>query len=113
MIYQLTNGASKEELKAAGFDAHYVEHGLDLFPSNANGVSFTTDYISSVGDSVADLYEDMAAEQKARTIYENLIDLTDDPDVVGPLLWLRQREIVHFNLFKDLCEDYMNKGYGK
>ena len=85
MIYQLTEGVSKEELMKAGFDAHYVEHGLDLFPTNANGINFTTDYISAVGDPVANLYEDMAAEQKARTIYENLIDLTDDPDVIEHL----------------------------
>ncbi len=111
MIYQLTKGASKEELEKAGFDSHYAEHGLDLFPSNSSGISFTTDYISAVGDPVANLYENMAAEQKARAIYENLINLTDDPDVIGPLLWLRQREIVHFNLFKDLCEEYINKGY--
>lgn len=113
MIYQLTDGISKEELIKAGFAPHYVEHGLDLFPSSSTGVSFTTDYISSVGDPIANLYEDMAAEQKARTVYENLIDLTDDPDVIGPLLWLRQREIVHFNLFKDLCDDYINRGYNK
>ena len=113
IVYQLTNGASKEELLKAGFDPHYVEHGFDLFPSGTTGVSFTTDYISSVGDPIANLYEDMAAEQKARTVYEHLIDLTDDPDVIAPLLWLRQREIVHFNLFKDLCNDYLNKGYGK
>ncbi len=111
IVYQLTKGATPEELKNAGFDPHYAEHGLDLYPTDANGVPFTITYVSSVGDPVANLYEDMAAEQKARAVYENLIDLTDDPDVIGPLLWLRQREIVHFNMFKDLYEEYKNKGY--
>ena len=111
IVYQLTNGASMEEMKRAGFDSNYAEHGLDLFPTDSNGIPFTTAYISAVGDPVADISEDMAAEEKARAIYENLIDLTDDPDVIGPLLWLRQREIVHFNMFKELYEDYKRKGY--
>ena len=63
-------------------------------------------YFASTGDPLADISEDMAAEQKARAVYENLIDLTTDPDVIGPLLWLRQREIVHFNRFKELFEYY-------
>lgn len=111
ILYQLTDGVSMEELKRAGFDPHYAEHKLSMFPTDANGVPFTTAYISATGDPVADLSENMAAEQKARAIYENLIDLTDDPDVIGPLLWLRQREIVHFNMFKELYEDYKKKGY--
>lgn len=111
MVYQLTKGASVEELKRAGFDPHYAEHKMALYPTDANGVPFTITYISATGDPVADLSENMAAEQKARAIYENLIDLTDDPDVIGPLLWLRQREIVHFNMFKELYEDYKKKGY--
>ena len=111
IVYQLTNGASMEEMKRAGFDSNYAEHGMDLFPRDSNGIPFTTAYISAVGDPVADISEDMAAEEKARAIYENLIDLTDDPDVIGPLLWLRQREIVHFNMFKELYEDYKRKGY--
>lgn len=111
MLYQLTNGATKEELKAAGFDPHYADHKLALFPTDANGTAFTTTYISATGDPVADLSEDMAAEEKARAIYENLIDLTNDPDVIGPLLWLRQREIVHFNMFKELYKEYKKKGY--
>ena len=111
IIYQLTDGATLEELKRAGFDPNYVEHKLATFPTDANGIPFTTAYISATGDPVADISEDMAAEQKARAIYENLIDLTDDPDVIGPLLWLRQREIVHFNMFKKLYKEYKRKGY--
>ena len=111
MLYQLTKGATLEELKAAGMEAYYTEHGLDLFPANADGVPFTTAYISSVGDVIANITEDMAAEQKARAIYEHLIDLAEDEDVIGPLLFLRQREVVHYNRFKELLERYKEMGY--
>jgi spore coat protein JC len=111
MLYQLTKGATLEELKAAGMEAYYTEHGLDLFPSNADGIPFTTAYISSVGDVIANITEDMAAEQKARAIYEHLIDLAEDEDVIGPLLFLRQREVVHYNRFKELLERYKEMGY--
>ena len=111
MLYQLTKGATLEELKAAGMEAYYTEHGLDLFPANADGIPFTTAYISSVGDVIANITEDMAAEQKARAIYEHLIDLSEDEDVIGPLLFLRQREVVHYNRFKELLERYKEMGY--
>ena len=110
MLYQLMKGASLEELKAAGLDGHYAEHGKGLFPTDANGVPWTATYFSTTGDPVADLSEDMAAEEKARAVYENLINLTDDPDIIGPLLFLRQREIVHFTRFKELYDEYKKKG---
>lgn len=106
MVYQLMKDATKEEIKEAGLDSHYAEHGKALYPTDANGVPFTVTYFATTGDPLADISEDMAAEQKARAVYENLIDLTDDPDVIGPLLWLRQREIVHYNRFKELFEHY-------
>ena len=106
MIYQLMKDATLEELKQAGLDAHYAEHAKALFPTDAMGNPFSVTYFATTGDPLADLSEDMAAEQKARAVYENLIDLTDDPDVIGPLLWLRQREIVHFDRFKELFEYY-------
>ena len=106
MIYQLMKDATLEEIKEAGLDTHYAEHSKALFPTDANGVPFTVSYFATTGDPLADLSEDMAAEQKARAVYENLIDLTDDPDVIGPLLWLRQREIVHYARFKELFEYY-------
>lgn len=109
MIYQLMKDASLEELKEAGLDAHYAEHAKSLFPTDANGVPFTTSYFATTGDPLADISEDMAAEQKARAVYENLIELTNDPDVIGPLLWLRQREVVHYNRFKELFEYYEKK----
>ncbi len=106
MIYQLMKDATLEEIKEAGLDTHYAEHAKALFPTDSNGVPFQTSYFATTGDPLADLSEDMAAEQKARAVYENLIDLTNDPDVIGPLLWLRQREIVHYARFKELFEYY-------
>ena len=113
MIYQLMKDATLKELKEAGLDTHYAEHGKGLYPTDANGVPFTVAYFATTGDPLADISEDMAAEQKARAVYENLIDLTDDSDVIGPLLFLRQREVIHFNRFKELYEEYDKKGYGK
>lgn len=106
MIYQLMKDATLAEIKEAGLDTHYAEHAYALYPTDANGVPFTVGYFASTGDPLADLSEDMAAEQKARAVYENLIDLTNDPDVIGPLLWLRQREIVHYARFKELFDYY-------
>ena len=109
MIYQLMKDATLEEIKEAGLDTHYAEHAKALFPTDSNGVPFTVTYFATTGDPLADISEDMAAEQKARAVYENLIDLTDDPDVIGPLLWLRQREIVHYDRFKELFDHYNNQ----
>ena len=111
MVYQLTKDASLKELEDNGLGGHFAEHGYDLYPSDVNGVPFTTAYFAAVGDPIANLSEDMAAEQKARAVYENLITLTDDPDIIGPLLFLRQREIIHFARFKELYDEYKKKGY--
>ena len=110
MMMMLMKDATIEEIKAAGLENHYTEHGKDIFPENESGVSFTTDYISSTGDVIANIVEDMAAEQKARAIYENLIRLTDNEEVLQPLLFLRQREIVHYQRFKELLEHYKKNG---
>ena len=109
MIYQLMKDATLEEIQEAGLESHYAEHGKGLYPTDANGVPFTVSYFATTGDVLADLSENMAAEQKARAVYENLINLTDDPDVIGPLLWLRQREVVHFARFKELYDYYKKK----
>ncbi len=106
MLYQLLKDATVDEIKEAGLDSWYTEHKRGIYPTDANGVAYTVAYFAETGDPIADLVEDMAAEEKARIVYENLIDLTDDPDIIGPLLWLRQREIVHFNRFKELYEYY-------
>lgn len=111
MIHQLMKDATIDELKQAGLDGYYTEHGKDLFPQSANGDSFTTDYISSVGDPIANIVEDMAAEQKARAVYEHLISLTNNQEVIQPLLFLRQREVVHYQRFKELLEHYQTLGY--
>ena len=112
MVSMLMKGATIDEIKAAGLDGYFTEHGKGIFPVDANGVPFTATYFASVGDVLADLSEDMAAEQKARAVYENLIELADDEDIIAPLLFLRQREIVHFNRFKELYE-YYDKKYNK
>lgn len=111
MVYQLLKDATIEELKAAGLESHYAEHKKALYPTDANGVPFSVSYFATTGDPVADLMEDLAAEEKARATYEHLIDLTDDPDIIGPLLFLRQREVVHYSRFKQLYDEYKAKRY--
>lgn len=109
MIYQLMQGATIEEIKQANLGGHYSMHDSGLFLNDPNGVPFTTSYIETTGDYIADLESDMAAEQRARAVYENLMDLTKDPDVLAPLSFLRQREVVHYNRFKELRDYYLNK----
>jgi spore coat protein JC len=99
MIYQCMRGATIEQIRAAGLDPYYVQHGHAVYPADANGVPWTAAYIQATGDPVTDLTEDMAAEQKARTTYEHLLSLTNDPAIVEPLRFLREREIVHFQRF--------------
>ncbi len=111
MVEQLLEGASIEELKEAGLGGWYTSHKKGIFPMDQNGVPFTTAYIASTGDPIVDLQEDMAAEEKARATYENLMDLTTDSDLLAPLNFLRQREVVHFYRFKELHEYYKQKGY--
>lgn len=111
MIYQLTKGATIEELLDAGIGTNYVEHGKALYPTDSNGVPFTVTYFNATADPLADLAEDMAAEQKARATYEHLINVATDKDIIGVLLFLRQREVVHYNRFKELFDMYQKQGY--
>lgn len=111
MVSQLLKNATLEELKKVGLDKYYVEHGKGVYPINTTGEPFTVAYISVTGDPIVDLSEDMAAEQKARITYENLIDMTNDEDIIQALLFLRQREVVHFNRFKELYDHYKKLGY--
>ena len=106
MLYQMLKDATPEEMKEAGLASFYAEHKNAVYPTDANGVPYSVMLFATTGDPIADLSEDMAAEEKARVVYEHLIDLTDDPDILGPLLWLRQREVVHFARFKELYDDY-------
>jgi len=110
-VHQLTKGATAEEMKEAGLGGTFAQHGLGIYPSDANGVPFTAAVFASTGDPIADLVENMAAEEKARATYENLIQLTDDEDIIRVLLFLRQREVVHYNRFRGLLEHYKGKGY--
>ena len=111
LVKSLIKNASLDELKEAGLSEYYADYNKGIFPVNASGVPFTVAYVASTGNPIIDLSEDMAAEQKARGVYENLIDLATDPNVIEPLLFLRQREIVHFNRFKQLYNYYIEKGY--
>ncbi|SDB16809.1 spore coat protein JC [Ruminococcaceae bacterium FB2012] len=99
ILYQLTRNLSIEEIKKAGFDAYFVDHTTGIYPQAASGVPFTASYFQSKGDVITDLHEDLAAEQKARTTYDNLLRLIDDPDVRDPIKFLREREVVHFQRF--------------
>lgn len=111
MVHQLTKDATIDELKSHGLTNNYVEHGTGIYPSDSFGIPFTAASMQSMGDLITDLAEDMAAEEKARTTYENLIDITDDPDLINPLLFLRQREIIHYARFKELHDKYKKMGY--
>ncbi len=99
IVYQLTKGMSMEELKASGFDKYYVDHTSALWPQAAGGIPFNANQFQSKGDVITDLMEDLAAEQKARTTYDNLLRLVKDPEVAEPLRFLRAREVVHFQRF--------------
>lgn len=99
IVYQLTRNLSIDEIKKSGFDAYFVDHTTGIYPSSAAGVPFTAAYIQSKGDLITDLHEDLAAEQKARTTYDNILRLCDDPDVRDAIKFLRQREVVHYQRF--------------
>lgn len=104
MVYQLTKNLSVEEAGAAGFDAYYIDHTAALWPQAAGGVPFTAKEFQSKGDAVTDLTENLAAEQKARTVYDNLLRMIPDPEIRDPLKFLRAREIVHFQRFGEALE---------
>lgn len=99
MVHQLTRSLTPEEIKKSGFDTYFVDHTTGVYPVAASGAPWSANYIGVKGDLIADLHEDMAAEQKARTTYDNLLRLIDDPDILEPLRFLRQREIVHYQRF--------------
>lgn len=109
MLYQLMKGATLEELKAAGLGEQYAQFGRDLFPSDAFGNPFSMTYIKVAGDYIADIESNMGAEQRARATYEHLMDLTDDPDILAPLAFLREREIIHYQRFKELRNYYLEQ----
>lgn len=99
IVYQLTRGISPSQIKEGGFDAYFVDHTTGIYPADANGMPFNAATLQSTGDPITDLFEDMAAEQKARTTYDNILRLADDPDVRDAIKFLREREVVHFQRF--------------
>ena len=99
IVRQLTKGLSAEELEAAGFAPYYVDHTGGIWPQAACCIPFNACEFQSKGDALTDLFEDMAAEQKARTTYDNILRLVQDPDVCDPIRFLREREVVHFQRF--------------
>ena len=101
IIHQLTRNLSEDDIRKAGFDAYFVDHTTGVYPQAASGVPFDAKYIGVKGDVIADLNEDLAAEQKARVTYDNLLRMIDDPDVRDPLKFLREREIVHYQRFAE------------
>lgn len=128
MVHQLTRNLTPEEIKKSGFDTYFVDHTAAVYPVAASGLPWRAEYIQAKGDILADLHEDLAAEQKARVTYDNLLRLIDDPDILDPLKFLRQREIVHYQRFGEAlrrttdrlnsknfyaCNPNFDKGCGK
>lgn len=111
IVYQLTKNLSPEQIKQSGFDTYFVDHTVGIWPCAASGMPFSSVAFASKGDSITDLHEDMAAEQKARTTYDNILRLVDDPDVLDPIRYLREREIVHYQRFGEslrIVQDHLD-----
>ena len=99
IVHQLTRNLSMEEIERSGFDKYYVDHTIGVWPQAAGGVPFNANQFQVKGDIITDLHEDMAAEQKARTTYDNILRLIKDPEIADPIRFLRAREIVHYQRF--------------
>lgn len=111
IVHQLTRNLSEEEIKKSGFGDYFIDHTTGVYPTAASGFPNTAASIAVKGDTIADLTEDLAAEQKARAVYDNILRLADDPDVRDPIKFLRQREIVHFQRFGEALrtvQDHLN-----
>lgn len=111
MVHQLTRNLTPEQIKESGFAPYFVDHTNAVYPIAASGMPWTATYIQAKGDAITDLHEDLAAEQKARVTYDNLLRLIDDPDIIDPLKFLREREIVHYQRFGEalrLTTDRLN-----
>ena len=113
IVHQLTRNLTIDQIKEAGFEAYFVDHTTGLYPQAAAGFPFSAASFQSKGDAITDLMEDMAAEQKARTTYDNILRLVDDPDVIEPIKFLREREIVHFQRFGEGLRMYQEELDGK
>jgi spore coat protein JC len=109
IIHQLTRNMTMEDIKEAGMEAYFVDHTAGVYPQAAAGFPFNALSFAVKGDAITDLVEDMAAEQKARTTYDNIIRMVDDPDVLDPIRYLREREVVHFQRFGETLETVKEK----
>ena len=111
MVHQLTRNMTPEEIVKSGFDTYFVDHTAGVWPQAASGAPWTAAYIQSKGDVITDLHEDMAAEQKARSTYDNILRLIKDPDICEPIKFLRAREVVHYQRFGEalrITQDHLN-----
>lgn len=108
IVYQLTRDLSIEQIKEQGFEPYFVDHTTGIYPCAATGMPFDAAGFQSKGDPIADLSEDMAAEQKARVTYDNILRLVDDPDIIDPIRFLREREIVHFQRFGEAMNEVVD-----
>lgn len=109
MVHQLTRNLTPEEIKKSGFDKYFVDHTAAVYPIAASSLPWRAEYIQAKGDVLADLHEDLAAEQKARVTYDNLLRLIDDPDIIEPLKFLRTRELVHYQRFGEANLTHSNR----
>ena len=109
IVHQLTRNLSAEELVQQGFGPYYIDHTTGIWPQAAGGVPFNACEFQSKGDPLTDLFEDLAAEQKARSTYDNILRVVKDPDVCDPIRFLRKREIVHFQRFGEALRDLQEK----
>ena len=112
LVHQLTRNLTEDQIRSAGFDAYFVDHTAGVYPTAASGAPWNAASIGVKGDVICDLTEDMAAEQKARVTYDNILRLSDDPDVNDAIKFLRAREVVHFQRFGEglrLAKDKMNE----
>ena len=109
IVLQLTKDLTPDQIAASGFDKYYVDHTLGIWPQAAGGIPFNACEFQVKGDPITDLYEDMAAEQKARSTYDNILRLVKDPEVADPIRFLREREIVHFQRFGEANREDCNK----
>ena len=104
IVHQLTRNLTEEQQKTAGFDTYFVDHAVGVYPQAASGTPWSASSMAVKGDPMADLVEDLAAEQKARVTYDNILRLSDDPDVNDVIRFLREREIVHFQRFGEAIQ---------
>lgn len=109
IVHQLTRGLSAEELEEQGFAPYYIDHTAAIYPQAAGGTALNANQIQSKGDPITDLFENLAAEQKARTTYDNILRVVTDPDVCDPIRFLRKREIIHFQRFGEALRDLQDR----